>query len=323
MKTDSHSAMLNQIADLIGAHFVFPDLGEQIAAHLRDLAAANGPIISLSPVEFANVVTKEFEKLAHDSHLRLDYDPQQAQFNDDSKALQQHHFTRARRKNFGFIKAENLQGNIGYLALNEFAPRAVAESIAVGALAFVANTSALIFDIRGNGGGMPDMVQLLISYLVDTEPQPLSGIYSRATNLTETWQTLTEIPGQRMVNVPVYVLVDRQTHSAAEAFAYDLQALKRATIIGERTRGGAHLVEFYPLAETFVLMLPIARAINPITGGNWQGTGVIPDIEVPTEAALQVAHRRMLQALIDSESDADEKTFLQSELESLSKVQKE
>jgi C-terminal processing protease CtpA/Prc len=161
------------------------------------------------------------------------------------------------------------------------------------------------------------MVQLLISYLVDSEPQHLSAIHARGADQPEAFQKLSEIPGQRMPDVPMYVLVDGQTHSAADALAYDLQALQRATVVGARTRGGAHLVDFYPLYGTFVLMLPIARAINPITGQNWQGVAVKLDIEAPADDALQVAHRAALKDLLALAADADERAFLQAEMETL------
>jgi len=203
------------------------------------------------------------------------------------------------------------------LQIQEFPPPKPAMILASGAMAFVANTQGLIFDIRGHKGGTPEMVQFLISYLVSNKPQPLTGIYFRETGQTETYFTLEDIPGKRMSDVPVYIVVDGETHSAAEAFAYDLQALKRATIIGTRTRGGAHLVDFIPLQSMYVLMLPIARAINPITNNNWQGTGVSPDIEVTDQDPLLVAHHRMLNKLLNSVKDENEKEFFQAELKSL------
>ena len=305
--------IVEYIADLLAEKHVFPQVGEELADHLRQRIAENAPFLTLPPPDFANALTQELYALAQDTHLRLDYSPERAQGVNNIEELMHRHIEQARRNNFGFIKAERLAGNIGYLLIREF----TAEAIAAGAMAFVANTQALIFDIRGHKGGTPEVVQLLISYLVDEDPHPLSGIYARATDSQEAWQTLPEIPGKRMSKVPVYVLVDGQTHSAAEAFAYDLQALKRATIVGERTRGGAHLVDFVPLNNLFVLMMPIARAINPITGNNWQGTGVIPDIEISTEQALQVAHERILNELLASAKDADERAFLQAEMETL------
>jgi C-terminal processing protease CtpA/Prc len=309
--------VIQRIADLLEEKYVFPDVGKQVADHLRQRLVDGGIAPTLSPPELAEVLTETFSTLTHDSHLRLDHDPARASGGDDTEELMRRHFEGARRNNFGFIKAERLAGNIGYLVLREFPPTEVAMTIAVGAMAFVANTRALIFDIRGHKGGSPEMIQLLISYLVGEEPQPLSGIYSRATGETKTFQTLSEIPGKRMSDVPVYVLVDRQTHSAAEAFAYDLQALKRAQVIGERTRGGAHLVDFIPLKDMFVFMLPIARAVNPITRGNWQGTGVLPDVETTPDGALQFAHTGALRELLVSANDAGERAFLQAEMENL------
>jgi len=307
--------IVEHIADLLAEKHVFPEVGEELAIQLRKRIAENAPFLALPPAEFADALTQELYALAQDSHLRLDYSPERAAGSENTEALMQRHGEQARRNNFGFIKVERLAGNVGYLLVREFPPPA--ETVAAGAMAFLANTQALIFDIRGHRGGTPEMVQLLISYLVDEDPHPLSGVYARATGETQAFQTLASVPGQRMPKVPVYILVDRETHSAAEAFAYDLQALKRATIIGQRTRGGAHLVDFIPLHNMFVFMLPIARAINPITGSNWQGTGVIPDIEVPAEQAFPVAHERILNELLASAKDADEKAFLQAEMATL------
>ena len=307
--------IIGQIADLLAEKYIFPQVGEQAANHLRRKLMVDAPSLILSPVDFADALTQELYAFVQDTHLRLDYAPDRAQSVTNTEELMRRHFEQARRNNFGFIRTERLTGNIGYLLIHEFPPPA--EAIAAGAMAFVANTQALIFDVRGHKGGAPEIVQLLISYLVDEAPRPLSGIYVRATDQTEVFQTHRKVPGKRMPNVPVYVLVDRQTHSAGEAFAYDLQALKRATIIGEPTRGGAHLVEFFPLHSLFVLMMPVSQAINPVTGRNWQGTGVIPDIEVPVEHALQAAHQKALNELLESATDPDEKAFLQAEKEAL------
>jgi len=315
MHENSTSELIQQVVSLLEEKYVFPDVGKRVADHLRQWADAKRP--PLSPPELADMLNEAFTSLTHDSHLRIDYDPKRAGGGDSTEELMRRHFEQARRNNFGFLKAERLAGNIGYLKIQEFPPAEVAMSIAIGAMAFVANTQGLIFDIRGHKGGSPEMVQLLISYLVGEKPQPLTGIYSRETGQTEAYYTLEEIPGKRMSDVPVYIIVDGVTHSAAEAFAYDLQALKRATIIGTRTRGGAHLVDFIPLQSMYVLMLPIARAINPITNSNWQGTGVIPDIEVTDQDPLLVAHHNMLNELLKSSKDDDEQEFLQTELKTL------
>ncbi|MCB0035427.1 MAG: S41 family peptidase [Anaerolineales bacterium] len=129
------------------------------------------------------------------------------------------------------------------------------------------------------------------SYLVDEEePVELSGIHGRSGEPLRLF-TLATVSGQRRPETPVYVLVSPTTHSAAEALAYDLQALQRATIVGEPTRGGAHPDRFFVIADQFLLTVPIAQALNPITGTNWEGTGVIPDVQTTAEEALEVAHR--------------------------------
>jgi len=315
MHENSTLEVVQQIAGLLEEKFVFPDIGKRVADHLRQWLDDKKPL--LSPPELADVLNETFTSLTHDSHLHINYDPRQASGGDNTEELMRRHFEQALRNNFGFLKVERLAGNIGYLQIQEFSPPEPAMILASGAMAFVANTQGLIFDIRGHKGGTPEMVQLLISYLVNSKPQPLTGIYSRETGQTEAYFTLEEIPGKRMGDVPVYIVVDGETHSAAEAFAYDLQALKRATIIGTRTRGGAHLVDFIPLQSMYVLMLPVARAINPITNSNWQGTGVIPDIEVTDQDPLLIAHHRMLNELLKSVKDSEEKEFLQAELKTL------
>jgi len=315
MHENSTLTIVQQIAGLMEEKFVFPDVGKQVADYLRQWLDDKKPL--LSPPELADVLNETFTSLTHDSHLRIDYDPKRASGGDNTEELMRRHFEQALRNNFGFLKVERLAGNIGYLKIQEFPPPEPAMILASGAMAFVANTQGLIFDIRGHKGGSPEMVQLLISYLVDNQPKQLTGIYSREMGQTEAYYTLEEIPGKRMSDVPVYIIVNGETHSGGEAFSYDLQALKRATIIGARTRGGAHLVDFIPLQSMYVLMLPVARAINPITNSNWQGTGVIPDIKVTDQDPLLIAHHHMLNELLKSATNEDEKEFLQAEMKTL------
>lgn len=170
--------IIQQIASLIDEKYVFPDVGSQVAEYLRQWVDEQTP--PLPPPELADVLNEIFASLTNDSHLRIDYDPKRAVGGGDTEELMRRHFESARRNNFGFLKVERLAGNIGYLLFREFAPPEVAGDVAAGAMSFMSNTKTLIFDIRGNGGGTPEMVQLLISYLVSEEPQPLTGIYSRA-----------------------------------------------------------------------------------------------------------------------------------------------
>lgn len=165
---------------------------------------------------------------------------------------------------------------------------------------FLANTSALIIDLRKNHGGEPALVALMCSYFFAAEPIHLNSLYWRATESTQQFWTLPYVPGKRYLNKPVYVLTSHETFSGAEEFTYNLQNLKRATIIGETTGGGAHPGDIYQLDAHFEIFIPTGRAINPISGTNWEGVGVLPDIETPQEEALNVAHIMALKKVLES-----------------------
>jgi len=193
------------------------------------------------------------------------------------------------RNNYGFQKSELLPGNIGYIKFDMFHGSKRAQEVAAAALAFVTDCDALVFDLRENGGGSPQMIRFISSYLFD-KPTHLNSFYDRLNNKTsETW-TLDSVPGRRFPNdLPVYVLTSSFTGSAAEEFTYNLKNLERATIVGETTVGAAHLVTERVINEQFLLRVPHARAYNPVTKDNWEGVGVRPDIQVSASAALDAA----------------------------------
>jgi len=181
------------------------------------------------------------------------------------------------RNNYGFYKVERLPGNVGYLDLRMFDnPRIPgAGAAAVSAMNFLANTQAVIFDLRRNGGGYPEMIQLLSTYLFDGEAH-LNDLYNRPTDFTQQYWILPWVPGPRMAQVPVNILTSEYTFSGAEEFSNNLKELKRATIVGQSTGGGAHPVDFNILNDLFILKVSIGRAINPVSKKNWEGTGVHP-----------------------------------------------
>ena len=178
------------------------------------------------------------------------------------------------RNNYGFRKSELLPGNIGYIQFDMFQGSQQAQEAAAAALASVADCDALVFDLRENRGGSPQMIRFISSYLFD-KPTHLNSFYDRLSNKSsETW-TLESVPGKRFPNdLPVYVLTSSLTGSAAEEFTYNLKNLGRATIVGERTVGAAHLVTERVINEQFLLRVPYARAYNPVTKDNWEGVGV-------------------------------------------------
>jgi C-terminal processing protease CtpA/Prc len=160
----------------------------------------------------------------------------------------------------------------------------------VAAMGFLAHADALIVDLRDNHGGQPTMVQLILSYFFDT-PTHLNDIYIRPDNTTRQYWTLPYVPGPRLIDTPLYVLTSKRTFSGAEEFTNDLKSQKRAAIVGERTRGGAHPLNTIPIGEHFVVGIPVGRPINPITHGDWEGTGVAPDVETVATDALEMAQK--------------------------------
>jgi C-terminal processing protease CtpA/Prc len=187
-----------------------------------------------------------------------------------------------------FVKVEQLDGNVGYVKFNGFFDVEFCGPTASAAMNFVAGSRALIVDLRDNGGGSPAMVAYVSSYLFSTRTH-LNDLWTRRTGATEEFWTR-DVPGRRFGGEkPVYVLTSARTFSGAEEFTYNLKSLKRATIVGETTGGGAHPVSAHPIDEHFVIGVPFARAVNPITHTNWEGVGVAPDVKVLAADALATA----------------------------------
>jgi len=295
--------VINNLIKELGRSYVFPDTAKQMEIKLSN-AFSNKVYDTISTTtSFAEQLTKDLHTINPDPHLWVRYDPEQengllqADKDPQKQEEQRRNFFDRLAPNYGFVKAEVLEGNIGYLDLRIFNPFPQAIQVAIAAMQFVSNTNALIIDLRHNGGGSPEMIKLISSYFFD-KPVHLNSFYFKPNNTySETWTT-SEVKGIKYLNKPIYILTSKRTFSAAEEFSYNLKNLKRATIIGEKTRGGANPVSFVPIGEGFVAGIPFGRAINPITKTNWEGTGVQPDVLISEEKALYTAHILSLQTII-------------------------
>jgi hypothetical protein len=219
-------------------------------------------------------------------------------------------------RNFGLTKTEILTGNIGYFRIDDFmsAGPGVDEQV-VAVMQYLQHCQALIIDVRNNPGGGPYMIQQICSYFFE-KPTHLNSLYHRPSNTTQDFWTEAK-KGSKMIDKPIYVLASSFTGSAAEEFTYDLQTQQRATIIGETTAGGGHIVAGYDAGHGFELSVPNGKAINPITKTNWEGTGVKPDIEAPAPKALAVAHAHALRSLINQAESPMQKQQLKWSVERL------
>jgi len=301
------TAIRNKVVDgaiaQLNESYVFPETAKKMEDALR-AHQKHGDYDSITNGNtFATRLTDDLEAVSHDKHLRVNYSPvkmpdRPADAKPSPEEIAQYR-KQMEQVNCGFDKVEHLAGNIGYVKFDFFADPDVCGPTAVAAMNFIANVDALIFDLRENGGGDPKMVAFISSYLFD-QLTHLNDLYTRKDNSTQQFWTLPYVPGKRLAGVPVYVLTSKETFSGGEEFCYNLKNLKRATLVGETTGGGAHPVSGHRLDDHFMIGVPFARAINPISHTNWEGTGVEPDVKVPAADALSTA-----QKLASEKSSAD------------------
>jgi hypothetical protein len=295
--------LIESMVQKLHSYYVFPEIAQQIELSVRGRLASGAYNQIDDPRALCEALTADMQAINHDKHLRLFYSPEpipprENVFEDPAWLAEMHQ--RSLLDNFGFQKVERLAGNVGYLDFRYFASPESAGETAVTAMNFLAHTSAMIVDLRRNDGGDPAMVALLCSYFFSSEPVHLNSLYWRASDLTQQYWTLPYVPGRRYLDKPVYVLTSTETFSGAEEFTYNLKNLKRATIVGETTGGGAHPGDRYQITSHIEAFIPTGRAINPVSKTNWEGTGVAPDIAVPAEQALGVAYREALKAVLSA-----------------------
>ncbi len=300
--------------------YVFPETAKKMEQAIRERLRRKEYDDITSASSFAATFTAHLQEVSKDKHLRVIFDDGSRPMfgGGPNPAERERARMMAAKRNFGFEKVERLSGNVGYLDLRGFEDPKLATDTAAAAMNFLANTDALIIDLRQNGGGNPETVAFISSYLFDKRTH-LNDIYERPANTTREFWTREDVPGKRYGDKPVYVLTSKRTFSAAEEFTYNLKNLKRATIIGETTGGGAHPVNARRLGKNFLITVPFARAINPITKTNWEGVGVKPDVETSAERALKVAHLTALKSVASKTSDQMLAGQLKSLIESLEK----
>jgi hypothetical protein len=307
--------------------YVFPEVAKVLEADLRKKLAAGEYNVAQynDPKAFADRLTADVQAITKDKHLRVRHSPTALgpmRHEEPTPAELEDMRKRAAAQNFGFERVERLRFNIGYLDLRGFMNAEIAGHKASAAMTLLADTDALIVDLRQNGGGDPAMVALITSYLVDERTHLNSMSYRNAgATRTEEWWTSTWVPGERFGGKkPIYVLTANRTFSAAEEFSYNLKNLKRATLVGETTGGGAHPGSGRQLNDHFWMFVSNGRAINPISKTNWEGTGVGPDIKVAASDALRVAQLEILRKFDTSKRDAEYKKQLAQRIEELEKT---
>jgi C-terminal processing protease CtpA/Prc len=272
--------------------YVYPESAKKMEEALRERQKKGAYDAVTDGEKFATMLTDGLQQVSHDKHLHVMFSPEvlpkgEPKRTPDDEARMR---TELERDNCAFEKVERLPSNIGYLKFNAFLDPVICGPTAMAAMNFLGNVDAIIFDLRANGGGDPKMIAFISTYLFG-EPTHLNDLYNRKEDSTTQYWTMPYVPGKRLTGKPVFVLTSKRTFSGAEEFSYNLKNLKRATIIGETTGGGAHPVSGHRVDDHFMIGVPFAKAVNPISKTNWEGTGVEPDVKVPAVEALDVAKK--------------------------------
>lgn len=309
------AAIIDSITNALNEQYVFKDTAAAMEKHVRR-QARKGVYDDLGTMhEFAAALTRDLTDISHDLHIGVRYlsDEDLSRFEAgkaDPAIARQRVIEEQKKQNFLFRKAEILDGNVGYLRFDGFVDAGLAGATATAAMNFLGNVDAIIFDLRYNGGGEPSLIQYITAYLLEDSTH-LNNFYTRGGDSTQQFWTAPYVAGPKLTAADVYVLTSENTFSGAEEFAYNLKNLERATIVGDTTGGGAHPVSAAVFRSLRILVrIPYARAVNPITGTNWEGVGVTPHIAVPADEALDVAYLEALKKIKERTTDAEDAAAL-------------
>jgi hypothetical protein len=306
MRKAELTEVVEQVRALVEARYLFPQVAATVSRVLAE-GLAEGRYPAGAP-GLATAVTADLQSVNGDKHLRLIHHdealPQRVPGDDAEEFAAMARW--AAQTCGGVACARRLAGNVGYLDLQPVLfPAVIGGEITTAAMTLLAATDALIIDLRHCLGGEPATVSFLISYLWDHEPTQLTGLRERDDGQVMQAWTLPYVPGRRLGKAkPVYVLTSATTFSGGEQLSYDLQQLGRATVVGERTRGGARAREGFRVHPHLEATISVAEAVHPKTGGNWEGTGVAPDIQATAEQALDTAYQLALQDVITADGAA-------------------
>lgn len=303
--------LVDSLANQVSKYYIEKEAGTKISKMLR-LKLKEGAYNNLTdPHQLAGKLTADVLSVQKDEHFHIEFNPvlaNEVSGNiEDVPKMVAEKLQLDKNKNFGFKRAEVLSGNIGYLELSGFSRlNQYSKETANAALKLLSNTSALIIDLRYGVGGSPDMVNHILSHFFSTRTH-ITDIYIRCENATLPYYTNPDSTYKTLNTIPIYILTSYKTFSAAEGLTYALKSLKRATIIGETTRGGAHTVTYRPLSSGFVADIPFGHALDPRTNKSWEGTGIEPDIKVPADQAAETAENLIFKLKLQNCTDSNER----------------
>lgn len=297
--------IIYNVSKVIESKFLYEDYAGKMSVYIKN-QFKKGLYDSLSEVNsFCSRITSDLRKVYNDKHLFVFYSPEETlEIKALNNSLPKNELIRFNKivfeeessENFGFKELKILDGNVGYLKLSYFTSPQYFEDKVNLAMSFLSHSDAIIIDLRNNGGG--EGSSLLASYFLPPKETKLGCTICRDTTFNSESKNQINIKGKRFLNEDLFILTNSRTFSAAEDFSYTMKHLKRATIVGEKTKGGAHPVDILILYNDILIQLPICESYNPITKGNWEGIGVIPDISVSSGEAFNVAYIKAIENIL-------------------------
>jgi|SRR5450830_462431 len=314
LNASDRAAIVQMLAAKINANYIDPTKAEGIGSAIIRKNAEGGYAAAAGATAFSAALKKDLREFSGDKHFSAGryegFTEPSGTEEPPSRAKMDEWRNAAVRRGYDIEKIERLPGNVGYIELRRFAGVEFVGAAYTAAMSLLAGTDALILDLRRNGGGAPASVAYLMSHFLPAgDMHHLTDIYDRPSDTTRQIWTMPTF-AQRY-DKPVYVLISARTGSAAEDCAYNLQVLKRGTLVGETTIGASNPVSWYSLGHDIAVSIPTSRVTNFVTKTNWERVGVKPDIAVPAAQALQAAHVAILRNLVSSAKQGDERAELQ------------
>ncbi|MEU9002402.1 S41 family peptidase [Streptomyces sp. NPDC048551] len=285
----THAEIIEQALLRIEAGYVFPEKAAATGVAIRR-RLADGAYDGLDERTLCETVTKHLQEVCPDKHLRLLWSEEaQSMEPEDQDAGRAAFLAMLRADNQGVRRVEQLEGGVALIEIRSIASAVEGAPLIGAAMQLAAGSSALILDLRECRGGAPEGAAMWCSYFFPDDEVHLNDIYDGASGTTRQYWTSGHLPAPRYLDRPVYVLTSAITFSGGEDVAYTLRAHGRATLVGETTRGGAHPTARHAVTPHVLVTVPAARAINTVTGTNWEGVGVVPDVAAPADGALDAA----------------------------------
>jgi hypothetical protein len=310
----------DSIGKVLEKYYVFSDKAGEMSAYLRQHAASYDTFKNGNSL--AEQLTLDLRKICKDQHLKIIFEEPRPAVKSETVAVSGSHNSWLKNllteNNYGIKEKSILPGNIGYLNIPMFGPLNLCADTLIAAMKYVAQTDALILDLRSSRGSLDENAVPFLSSYFFAEPVHMFDFYTRHNQTTRQFWTYAVVPGPLYLNKPVYILTSGRTFSGGEELAYDLQQLKRVKIIGETTRGGANPTDLVRADVSFSVSVPVSRVINAVTGTNWEQVGVKPDVAVKSNMALYTARELLLDSFLRTPAiGMDHKKTLQQVLTDL------